>query len=200
MAKRRRKRIVTDTLTLRNFAERDFNSFVRSLDGQAAPVDEFDWFGHLDAMVRRDRRMSRRRAFSDTLQLQEAATMYTNPGLRFQIFGRKGAEWMGYVAIYNARWNVHSAAMDYYLLNQYWGKGIAGKAVAAALSYCWTDLGLHRIEAAVDEDNVRSLRFTERIGFVYEGTRRHGAHVNGRWRNRRIYSALATDDTPHADH
>ena len=200
MAKRRRKRIVTETLTLRNFAERDFNSVVRSLDGQAAPVDEFDWFGHLDAMVTRDRRLSRRRAFSDTLKLQEAATIYTNPGLRFQIFSRKGARWMGYVAIYNARWNVHSAAMDYYLLNQYWGKGIGAQAVAAALSYCWTDLGLHRIEATVDEDNIRSLRFTERIGLVYEGTRRHGAHVNGRWRNLRVYSALATDNLPCAGH
>ena len=58
---------------------------------------------------------------------------------------------MGYVAIYDARWNVHSAAMDYYLLNQYWGKGVAARAVTAVLSYCWGDLGLHRVEATVDE-------------------------------------------------
>ena len=37
MAKRRRKRMVTETLTLRNFAERDFNSVVRSLVGKQLP-------------------------------------------------------------------------------------------------------------------------------------------------------------------
>ena len=125
MARRRRKRIVTDDLTLRNFVQRDFDSFVLGLEQRAAPVDEFDWFANLDAVVKRERRMSRKHVFADILKLQEAATIYTNPGLRFQIFSRRGAKWMGYVAIYDARWNVQSAAMDYYLLNQYWGQGIA---------------------------------------------------------------------------
>lgn len=96
-----------------------------------------------------------------------------------EIFTRRGARWMGYVSVYNARWNVHSAAMDYYLLNQYWGQGIARQAVTGVLSYCWTDLGLHRVEAQVDVDNARSIRFAERLGMVYEGTQRHGAYVIG---------------------
>lgn len=97
------------------------------------------------------------------------------------------------LAIYDARWNVQSAAMDYYLLNQYWGQGVAARAVTAVLWYCWEDLGLHRVEASIQEQNSRSLRFIERLGLIYEGTRRHGAHINGRWRNLRVYSALATD-------
>ncbi len=191
--RRRRKRILTDDLTLRSFTERDFDSVVLGLEQQSPAVDEFDWFAHIDALIKRDRRLSRKRLFRDLIKVQEAASIYTNPGLRFQIFTRRGAKWMGYVAIYDARWNVQSAAMDYYLLNQYWGQGIAQQAVTAVLSYCWTDLGLHRVEAQVDEDNTRSIRFAERLGLVYEGIRRHGTHVNGRWRNKRIYSALATD-------
>ena len=194
MARRkRRKRIVTDQLTLRNFVERDFDAVALGLEQQAPPLDEFDWFAGIDALVKRERGLSRKRLFRDFLKVQEAASIYTNPGLRFQIFSRQGAKWMGYVSIYNARWNVHSAAMDYYLLNQYWGQGIAAEAVTAVLAYCWTDLGLHRVEATVDEENTRSVRFTERLGLVYEGTQRHGAHVNRRWRNQRVYSALATD-------
>ena len=131
--------------------------------------------------------------FRDILKVQEAASIYGNPGLRFQILSRRGARWMGYVSVYNARWNVHSAAMDYYLLNQYWGQGIALQAVMGILSYCWTDLGLHRVEAQVDVDNRRSIRFAERLRLVYEGIRRDGAYVNRRWRDHRIYSALATD-------
>ena len=193
MAKRRRKQIVTDDLTLRNFRERDFDAFVAGLDQQAPPVDEFDWLANIDAFIKRERRLSRRRLFADTLKLQESASIYGNPGLRFQIFSKGRVKWMGYVAVYDARWNVQSAAMDYYLLNQYWGQGVAARAVRAVLSYCWQDLGLHRVEATVQEDNTRSLRFAERLGLTYEGTRRHGAQINRRWRNLRVYSALATD-------
>ena len=157
-------------------------------------MDRFDWFANIDAVVRRERTLSRRRFYANLVKAQEGATIYGNPGLRFQIFSRGPANWMGYVSIYDARWNVHSAAMDYYLLNQYWGQGIAAQAVKAALSYCWTDLGLHRVEATVEEDNTRSLRFTERLGLTYEGTRRHGAQIDRQWRNLRVYSALATDD------
>lgn len=196
MARRRRprKRIVTDDLTLRGFRDRDADAFVLGLEQQSAPVDRFDWFANIDAVVRRDRRLSRKRLFRDLVKAQDGATIYGNPGLRLQIFSREHPKWMGYVSVYNARWNVHSAAMDYYLLNQYWGQGIAAQAGTAALSYCWTDLGLHRVEATVEEDNVRSVRFTERLGLVYEGTRRHGAHIDRRWRNLRVYSALATDN------
>ena len=192
--RRRRKRIVTDDLTLRSFRDRDVDAYVVGLEQQSAPVDRFDWFANIDAVVRRDRRLSRKSVFRDLVKAQEGASIYGNPGLRFQIFSREHPKWMGYVSIYNARWNVHSAAMDYYLLNQFWGQGVAAQAVTAALSYCWTDLGLHRVEATVEEDNVRSVRFTERLGLVYEGTRRHGAHIDRRWRNLRVYSALATDD------
>lgn len=193
MAKRRRKQIVTDELTLRNFRERDFDAFVTGLDEQAPPVDAFDWFGNIDALVKQERRLSRRRVFQATFMVQESANIYGNPGLRFQIFSRTSKKWMGYVAIYDARWNVQSAAMDYYLLNQYWGQGIAAQAVPATISYCWTDLELHRIEALVEKQNVRSVKFTERLGMVYEGTRRQGARINGKWRDLRVYSALSTD-------
>lgn len=195
MARKRRprKRILTDDLTLRSFTERDYDSVALGLEQQSPPVDEFDWFAHIDALVKRERRLSRKGLFRDILKLQEAASIYGNPGLRFQIFTRRGAKWMGYVAIYNARWNLQSAAMDYYLLNQYWGQGIAQQAVTGVLSYCWTDLALHRVEASVDEDNTRSIRFAERLGMVYEGIRRDGANINRRWRNLRVYSALATD-------
>ncbi len=190
--KRRRKRVMTENLVLRPFAERDEAAFIAGLEGAAEPIDRFDQLVLMDAAARRGG-MGRRRQFRFLLKAQEGATMYGNPGLRFQIFTRRKSRWLGYVAIYEAKWNVHSAAMDYYLLNQYWGQGIAAEAVRGMLPYCWSDLGLHRIEAIIEEDNVRSLRFAERLGLSYEGTRRHGAHIDRKWRDMRVYSVLATD-------
>ena len=103
--RRRRKRIVTDDLTLRSFRDRDVDAFVLGLEQQAAPVDRFDRLANIDAVVKRDRRLSRKRLFAELAKAQDSATIYGNPGLRFQIFSRGRTEWMGYVAIYNARWN-----------------------------------------------------------------------------------------------
>lgn len=186
----------TDMLTLRPFSRDDFDAFEFGLENQAEPVDEFDSIAELDSLFKQEKPIAgRKTAFKEILELQKSATIYTNPGLQLQIFDKQDGEWKGYVAIYNARWNLLSANMDYYLLNQFWGQGIAAEAVKGALSLCWNELDMHRMEASVEERNHRSRRFTEKLGFVYEGTRRHGAQINGEWKNLRIYSALVIDET-----
>lgn len=192
--KPRRMRIDCDNLILRPFQERDADRFVEGMEAQSAPVDEYDWFGNMDAFIQRDPRASRRSAFKLFHSSQKDATVFGNPGLRYQIFCRSTKRWMGYVAIYDARWNVESAAIDYYLLNQFWRRGIATEAVSATFAYCWNVLGLHRIEATIEEGNVRSLRFAESIGMTFEGIRRHGARINGQWKNLCVYSELTNSD------
>lgn len=193
--KPRRKRVVSDNLVLRPFREADLGAFVEGMQGQGPPVDDFDWFGHMDASIGRSPRMSRRRMFKLFVTSQQDASIFGNPGLRLQIFCRHRRSWFGYMAIYDCRWNVESAAIDYYVLNQHWRRGIASEAVRAALGYCWTELGLHRVEACIDERNVRSIRLAESLGMTFEGVRRHGARINGRWVNLRVYSELASLDT-----
>ena len=72
--------------------------------------------------------------FADMVKHQEPASIYGNPERRFQIFSKRRVKWMGYLANYDARWNVQSAAMDYYLLNQYWGQGVAAPTVGNSSS------------------------------------------------------------------
>ena len=187
-------RVDSANLILRPFRERDMDRFVEGMEGQTDAVDEYDWFGNIDAVIKRERRANRRSAFKMFVSSQDDVSIFDNPGLRLQIFSRDTKCWMGYVAIYDARWNVESAAMDYYLLNQYWRRGVATEAVKATLGYCWDVLKLHRIEATIEEGNVRSLRFAESIGMTFEGIRRHGARINGQWKNLRVYSKLAIED------
>lgn len=186
-----RMRIVSENLLLRPFQERDIDRFVEGMEGQSDPVDEFDWFANMDVFIKRDQRASRSSAFKMFFSSQEDATIFGNPGLRFQIFCRQTKCWMGYVSVYDGRWNVESAAMDYYLLNQYWRRGIGTEAVRQMFKYCWEVLGLHRIEATIEEQNVRSLRFAENLGMTFEGIRRHGAKINGEWKNLCVYSQLS---------
>jgi RimJ/RimL family protein N-acetyltransferase len=64
-----------------------------------------------------------------------------------------------------------------------WGRGYGTRAVRLLLGHAFDDLGLHRVFAMADEDNVRVIRLFERCGFAREGLlrrhrRRHGRSVD----------------------
>lgn len=64
-----------------------------------------------------------------------------------------------------------------------WGKGLATEAVTLAIRFAFDVLDLHRLEADVDPDNIRSLRLLERLGFVREGYLRERWHHLGQLRD-----------------
>lgn len=66
----------------------------------------------------------------------------------------------------------HRAETGYDLNRAYWGKGIMAEAMSAVLTYGFTELGLHRIEANIDIANERSKGLLLKLGFRYEGNLR----------------------------
>jgi [ribosomal protein S5]-alanine N-acetyltransferase len=60
----------------------------------------------------------------------------------------------------------------------FWGRGLAGEAVAAVAELGFSDFGLERVEAGFYAENVASQRAFKRAGFVEEG-RRLGARRSG---------------------
>lgn len=53
-------------------------------------------------------------------------------------------------------------------LPEHSGKGYAFEAATATLNYARKNLGLQRIVAITDEDNVNSIRLLEKTGLVFE--------------------------------
>ncbi|WP_433161764.1 GNAT family N-acetyltransferase [Kribbella sp. CA-247076] len=84
----------------------------------------------------------------------------------------------------SARW----ANLGYWVDEQYAGRGIVPTAVAMAADHCWFSLGLHRIEVAIRPENKASLRVVEKLGFRYEGERPRFLHIDGDWRDHRIFA------------
>lgn len=66
----------------------------------------------------------------------------------------------------------HRAETGYELNRAYWGQGIMPEAISSILSYGFTELGLHRIEAIIDDRNEQSKRLLLKLGFTYEGNLR----------------------------
>jgi ribosomal-protein-alanine N-acetyltransferase len=64
------------------------------------------------------------------------------------------------------------AETGYELNRAFWGKGIMTEAMSAILTFGFSELGLHRIEAIIDIANERSKGLLLKLGFTYEGNLR----------------------------
>ncbi|HPF87519.1 MAG TPA: GNAT family protein [Candidatus Limiplasma sp.] len=73
------------------------------------------------------------------------------------------------------------------------GKGYGSEAMKLMLDYAFGILGLERVELEVYAENKRAVRCYEKAGFVYEGTRRHAAMVNGKHADVNMMSVLKAD-------
>lgn len=62
-----------------------------------------------------------------------------------------------------------SAEVGYFLGEEYWGKGIATRALALICDYGFENLDIVRIHTGVYEHNLASQRVLEKCGFVKEG-------------------------------
>ncbi|CAK7327078.1 unnamed protein product [Dovyalis caffra] len=84
--------------------------------------------------------------------------------------------------------------IGYLLASQYWGKGIATKAVKMVAKTIFVEWPhLERLEALVDVQNMGSQRVLEKAGFKREGVLRKYCIQNGRSRDMVMFSLLSTD-------
>jgi ribosomal-protein-alanine N-acetyltransferase len=56
----------------------------------------------------------------------------------------------------------------YVLAKSAWGKGFATEAASSLRDYAFNELGLKRVTALIDPDNVKSERVATKIGLRYE--------------------------------
>jgi ribosomal-protein-alanine N-acetyltransferase len=89
-----------------------------------------------------------------------------------------------------------SAYLGYWTAAGHQGRGLATAAVKAVCGIAAGELGLHRIEATTLVDNLRSQRVLERCGFEPIGTAPRYLHIDGRWRDHRLFQRILHDAPP----
>ena len=72
--------------------------------------------------------------------------------------------------------------IGYVLSPEVHGKGFGTEAASRVLAFGFEELRLHRIEVKFMEGNVASLRVAEKLGMKFEGYRRDGMLVKGKYR------------------
>jgi ribosomal-protein-alanine N-acetyltransferase len=85
------------------------------------------------------------------------------------------------------------AQIGYWVDQRVAGRGIVPTAVALAVDYCFDVLRLHRIEIAIRPENTRSLRVVAKLGFRPEGLRPRYLHIDGDWRDHRLFALTAEE-------
>lgn len=86
-----------------------------------------------------------------------------------------------------------SFSAGYWVSSRMAGRWIAPTAVALLADYCLGVLALHRMELAIRPENTASLAVAEKLRMREEGLRPNFLHIDGAWRDHRIF-ALTTED------
>ena len=82
----------------------------------------------------------------------------------------------------------------YYKLHpSYWAMGYATELAKRLVLLGFNTFGLHKVEAGVATENIKSVKVLEKIGMTREGLRRKILPIRGEWKDNYHY-AIVEDD------
>jgi ribosomal-protein-alanine N-acetyltransferase len=100
----------------------------------------------------------------------------------------------GQVTVGGVTWGaMRSAHIGYWVDGRLAGRGIVPTGVALAVDHCLLVLGLHRVEVNIRPENAASLRVVEKLGFTEVGYARGYLHIDGEWRDHRLFALTAEE-------
>lgn len=183
---RRRDRRALDALRERN---RDWLAPWNASDPQDAP-GPFDDVGAQDATAPTS---AREIGFH---RLRRIAQEQGRSGWALHLAIEHEGQLVGQVAASPILYGAYSTAtLGYWVDEARAGRGIAPHAAALMIDHCFTELGIHRIEANVRPENEASIRVMQKLHFRCEGLRERLIHVHGAFRDHLCY-ALTADELP----
>ena len=82
------------------------------------------------------------------------------------------------------------AEIGFTLARLYQGKGYATEAVARLLDYLFGEIGLHRVRATCDVENLASIKLLERVGMRREAHFIENIWLKEKWGSEYMYGLL----------
>lgn len=130
---------------------------------------------------------------------QNAIEWREDSGYGFLIFRRHNDEFLGGITLSNLRRGiVMSANLGYWIGKAHASQGFMSEAVGCILDFAFTDLRLHRVEAACVPENEASKKVLLKCGFTQEGYARRYLRINGEWRDHLLFAAIADEQAGQA--
>ena len=112
----------------------------------------------------------------------------------FGIFLKTTGELIGRVSLMDvSRAVFQNAYLGYRIFNPHWKQGYGKEAVRGMLTFGFTELKLHRIEAGVAPGNRRSILLARSLKMRKEGLKKRALYLGGKWVDIVIYTATCED-------
>jgi ribosomal-protein-alanine N-acetyltransferase len=106
------------------------------------------------------------------------------------VFLKPNSNLIGIISIYHIDLKHRFASLGILLAKTHWRKGYMTEAMKRFLSFCFTDLNLHRIEAQTFVDNIPAVKFFEKLNFHNEGRLRENFKIEGKFEDSYMFSLL----------
>ncbi|WP_375058243.1 GNAT family N-acetyltransferase [Zobellella sp. DQSA1] len=120
-------------------------------------------------------------------------SMRNRESITLGVYLKSSDELAGKCMLFNYDRESKRAEIGFGLSRLCWGKGYINEAGEALIQYGFNVLGLRRIEAEIDPDNLSSAKALEKLGFSREGLLRQRWEVNGIVSDSALYGRLASD-------
>lgn len=118
---------------------------------------------------------------------------YNKQGIFWTIADTQTDKLIGSIGL--SSWNFlnRRAEISYDLAEDYWGRGIATKAISNVLKIAFNEMMLYRIEARTMEKNTTSQHILNKFKFQKEGVLRGYRIIRGKPEDIYMYSLIRTD-------
>jgi [ribosomal protein S5]-alanine N-acetyltransferase len=126
--------------------------------------------------------------------MRRAASRRARSGLSVPLAIRIDGRLAGQITVDNiVHGALRSGHLGYWIDRSVAGRGLATLAVALVCDHAFGAVGLHRLQADIRPENLRSRRLVERLGFRQEGLLRRYLDIDGDWRDHLSFALLAED-------
>ena len=86
-----------------------------------------------------------------------------------------------------------SAYLGYYAFVPHAGNGLMFQAMQQVIDYAFTELQLHRLEANIQPQNIRSAHLVTSLGFRLEGLSPRYLRIRNEWKDHERYAMTVED-------
>ncbi|MGG4398079.1 GNAT family protein [Paenibacillus thiaminolyticus] len=118
-------------------------------------------------------------------------------GVRWVIEDTSSAKVIGTCGFLQYEKTHRRVELGYDLAPPYWGRGVMTEVAQRVLAFGFRDIGVNRVEAKIDPENIASERLLLRLGFQKEGVMRQQEFEKGRYVDIAMYSLLKNEHEAH---
>lgn len=115
----------------------------------------------------------------------------SHPGFELAIRNENGP--VGMIGFQGIHWSNRLAALGYWIIPEYEGKGIVTRSCKAVVNYAFETLRLNRIEIQCAEDNPSSMKIPEGLGFYKEAVLAEVERRDTEYVSHHLYRMLRSD-------